>query len=599
MTRKPAPLQDDAPGQAEAADPSPLVTQLSGTPKSPDAQDTGAPRISPDPTVNRATAPPSDQSDPRTTSGPHQLSGLPATSPPDPPVSPNTSAARSGRAQIGDIAPPGSCRPPTSEALEANAEHEAATATGMTAPPEADHTMPRAPLIPPKPAPRAERVSLWRHLRLFRRDLLSAQPARLYRAWMAEFKTPFFRSYLINAPELIDTVLRARPGDFPKSRRVGEGLRPLLGASVFLTNGATWQRQRRIIDPAFEGGRLHDTFPAMVAAGRAALLRLDAETGMPLDIDPVMSHLTADVIFRTLFSLPIQDATAARVYDQFRAYQRAQPILNAAAFLPLPRWMPRGHKRQTLRTARALRGLIASLVTERQARILDGTAPDDLATKIMTTSDPETGARFTSDEMVDQVAIFFLAGHETSAAALSWALYLLACAPDWQDRVAAEAAGLPEAPQVSDLSRLSVTRDVLREALRLYPPVPMMVRETTGPETFRDRPVRPGSQVVISPWHLHRHSRLWHDPDAFDPARWQDETTRQARRQAYCPFSAGPRVCPGAGFAMLEGTLLLAMITRRFRLEVVPDRPPVPVAHLTVRARDGVWLQLTPRDHEV
>ncbi|MEM1302925.1 MAG: cytochrome P450, partial [Pseudomonadota bacterium] len=126
-------------------------------------------------------------------------------------------------------------------------------------------------MIPPKPKPRAGRVSLREYVRLFRRDILSAQPARLYRAWMAEFKTPFFRSYLMNQPELVKTVLQGRPADFPKSTRVSEGLRPLLGNSVFLTNGAEWERQRRIIDPAFEGGRLRDTYPAMWAAADAAV----------------------------------------------------------------------------------------------------------------------------------------------------------------------------------------------------------------------------------------------------------------------------------------------------------------------------------------
>jgi cytochrome P450 len=136
-------------------------------------------------------------------------------------------------------------------------------------------------------------------MRIFRRDILSAQPERLYRAWMAEFRTPFFRSFLVNQPDLVEDILKARPLDFPKSDRVGEGLRPLLGASVFLTNGETWARQRRIIDPAFEGGRLRDTFPAMLEAGRAAVERM--ETGAQ-DIEPVMSHAAADVIFRTLFS---------------------------------------------------------------------------------------------------------------------------------------------------------------------------------------------------------------------------------------------------------------------------------------------------------
>jgi cytochrome P450 len=130
---------------------------------------------------------------------------------------------------------------------------------------------------PPKPTARADKVSLLRYLRLFRQDILSAQPARLYRAWMAEFRTPFFRSYLINQPDLIATVLKQRPDAFPKSDRIGEGLRPLLGNSVFLTNGETWKRQRRIIDPAFEGGRLRDTFPAMWDAAKAACARMNDE----------------------------------------------------------------------------------------------------------------------------------------------------------------------------------------------------------------------------------------------------------------------------------------------------------------------------------
>jgi cytochrome P450 len=446
--------------------------------------------------------------------------------------------------------------------------------------------------LPPKPAARAERVSLWRYMRLFRRDILSAQPERLYRAWMAEFRTPFFRSFLVNQPDLVDDILKARPLDFPKSDRVGEGLRPLLGASVFLTNGETWARQRRIIDPAFEGGRLRETFPAMLEAGRAAVERM--ETGAQ-DIEPVMSHAAADVIFRTLFSLPIEDDLAAEVYGAFRAYQRSQPILNLRAFLPLPRWMPRGHRAETLRAARRIRALITELTERRVVEIAAGTAPDDLATKILTARDPQTGERLTAAEMVDQVAIFFLAGHETSASAMSWTLYLLARYPEWQARVAEEVAGLPKCPGPGDMSRLGVIRDVFREALRLYPPVPMMVRETTRAEAFRDRAVPKGAQVVISPWHLHRHMRLWDNPDGFDPGRWQTENGRMCQRQAFIPFSAGARVCPGAGFAMVEGPLLLALLLRRFRFETVEGADPVPVAFLTVRARDGLMLRVMER----
>ncbi|MEM9436361.1 MAG: cytochrome P450 [Pseudomonadota bacterium] len=447
---------------------------------------------------------------------------------------------------------------------------------------------------PPKPKSRDGEVSLRRYVRLFRDDILSAQPARLYRAWMAEFKTPFFKSFLVNQPVLVKQVLRDSATDFPKSTRVSEGLRPLLGDSVFLTNGPAWERQRRIIDPAFEGGRLKDTFPAMWAASDAMVSRMACGA---VEVEEMASFVAADVIFRTLFSIPIEDEIAAQVFREFRDYQRTSPLVNLAAFIPLPRWMPRLHKRRTRQSADSIRSLIRQLCDRRMDEIKAGTAPDDLATKIMTTKDPETGEIFTTEEMVDQVAIFFLAGHETSASAFGWALYLLATHPEWQAKVAEEAAQL-ETGEFREISKLKITRDIFREALRLYPPVPMMVREATCPHEFRDRKVPKGSQIVLSPWHLHRHERLWDNPDGFDPTRWSTENGKECMRDAFIPFSAGPRVCTGAGFAMVEGVLLLARAVKAFEFRAIEGRVPVPVAHLTVRAKDGIWLNIRPRAQE-
>jgi len=447
--------------------------------------------------------------------------------------------------------------------------------------------------LAPKPVPRPDRVSLLQYMRLFRADLLSAQPARLYRAWMAEFRTPFFRSYLCNDPALVARVLKERPDDFPKSGRIAEGLRPLLGNSVFVTNGEVWKRQRRIIDPAFEGGRLRDTYPAIWAAGQASVARM--KTGV-VEVEEEMSHAAADVIFRTLFSIPIEHEIASAVFTEFRTYQSTQPILNLAAFVPLPSWMPRFHRRATKTSAAVIRGLITRLTEGRAAQIAAGTAPDDLATKIMVTADPVTGQRFETQEMVDQVAIFFLAGHETSASALAWALYLLATHPDVQNRVAAEVASLGDTPDFSQLSRLKFTRDVFREVLRLYPPVPMMVRQNAKPEEMRGRLVARAAQIVLSPWHLHRHERLWSAPDDFDPDRWGRDDNKKSVRDAYLPFSSGPRVCTGAGFAMVEGVVLLALLLRTFRFVPIEGRVPVPVAHLTVRAKDGIHLAVHARE---
>jgi len=439
---------------------------------------------------------------------------------------------------------------------------------------------------------------MWRHVRLFRKDIISAQPAKLYRAWMAEFRTPFFRSFLINQPDLVKTVLKERPDDFPKSDIVQDSLADLLGNSVFVTNGEVWKSQRRIIDPAFEGGRLKYVFGAMADCAVDAVARLKAEAGLgrDIEIEARTAHMAADVIFRTLFSLPITDDIAQAVFVQFRAYQRSQPLINLASFVRLPRWMPRLRRRTTKTTGAAIRALIRQLVDRRMVEIAAGTAPDDLATKIMTTVDPVTGQGFGPHEMVDQVAIFFLAGHETSASALAWALYLLAMDQGAQDRVRAEVAEVmgDRAATLSGVKKMTFTRDVFRETMRLYPPVPAMIRTNSCPENFRKRVVRKGSQVLVSMWYLHRHSRLWDKPDVFDPDRFGTANGKKCQREAYSPFSAGPRVCPGAGFAMIEGPLLLAALVRDFRFELIEGETPVPVAHLTLRAKDGINLRVTP-----
>ena len=170
----------------------------------------------------------------------------------------------------------------------------------------------------------------------------------------------------------------------------------------------------------------------------------------------------------------------------------------------------------------------------------------------------------------------------------------MASRPQCQDRRACGAQGLTGC-HIALRCELRLSCEVFREALRLYPPVPMMVREAACPETFRDRKVPKGSQIVLSPWHQHRHERLWDNPDAFDPRRFKTENGKTGLRCAYMPFSAGQRVCTGAGFAMIEGPLVLAMLVRAFRFETGEGKTPMPVAHLTVRGKDGIWLKLVRR----
>ncbi len=452
---------------------------------------------------------------------------------------------------------------------------------------------------PPKPPSRPENASVLTRWRLAQTNIFAALKSTLYRAWMAEVKTPFRNAYLVNQPDLVKTALVDRPDDFPKADVIRRTLYDLLGDSVFVTNGELWKRQRRMIDPAFAGGRLKEVFPAMLGAAETCVARLDLlADGQAVEMEFETSHAAADVIFRTLFSEPIDTDDAQAVFHAFRRYQRTAPVLSILDIMNAPRWIPRPGRRGARAEGQAIRALLRKYVDKRAEEIESGDAPDDLATKIMTTTDPVTGDRFDADEMLDQVAIFFLAGHETSASALAWTLYLLANDPHAQDRVAAEVrAALGDwRPEFSDLKRLPFTRNVFREALRLYPPVPMMVRETVRGEHFRNRDLAKSSMYILSPWHLHRHTRIWPKPDQFDPDRWFRPEEKGPQADAYMPFSAGPRVCTGAGFAMLEGVLLLALIIRSYEFKPVEGQVPAPVTQLTVRSETGVWLSFKRRE---
>ncbi len=446
--------------------------------------------------------------------------------------------------------------------------------------------------LPPKPASRPDGAGIVQRIRLFRQDMFASQPERLYRAKMAEMRTPFYRSFLVNTPDLVHRVLVQEADNFPKSEVLADTLRALLGDSIFATNGEQWRAQRDIINPAFKGCP-RQAFAQMRAAGEDAIARLQGAQ-QPVEMEFVTSYLAADIIFRTLFSKPLGETRALAVFEAFRAYQKTQPLWNIPALLRLPRWVPRMRSKQARHHAGVIRALLGDLVAERQAEIAAGTAPDDLATSLMTAVDPQTGKGFSPQEMVDQVAIFFLAGHETSASALAWTFYLLATHPDIQDRVAEESRLLSSLPAPGDMSALRFTKHVFHEGLRLYPPVPVFVREAAVETQFRGRRVPKGSMVLVSPWYLQRHENLWENPDAFDPDRWETPNGKARKRDAFIPFSAGKRVCPGAGFGRIEGVLMLAMFLRAFRLEPAGN-VPVPVAHLTVRSKDGIYLSLSPR----
>ena len=437
-----------------------------------------------------------------------------------------------------------------------------------------------------------------------RRSWMDGLYERSYRMKMGEVHLPGVDLYMVNEPSLVRQVLVADAAQFPKNELMGDALRPLLGDSIFTTNGAQWQRQRAMMEPAFAQARVHVAFPVMRAATEDMLKRLAAlPDGAEHDVEIEMTHVTADIIFRTIFSMPMEGPDAHRVFESFARYQALAPRLILPSVFGV-RWLV--FPWDVLRSRRAageIRTLLADLVRPRFEAHRGGCtqAHTDILEAFLQARDPVTGDAFGFEELVNQVAMLFLAGHETSASALTWALYLVAKSPDVQTRMHAEVMALesttnPDKPvDASEMKSLELTWNVFRETLRLFPPVGFIARESAQTCPMRDKTVGKGASVVVSPWLIHRHRDLWDDPDAFNPDRYAKNASRESLRNAYLPFSMGPRVCMGAAFALQEAVLILSSMARHYALEAVPGHVPQPVGRLTIRSENGVRLRLHRR----
>lgn len=453
---------------------------------------------------------------------------------------------------------------------------------------------------PAYPKPRRSKASALLMFFSARRSWLDALYERSYQMQMGEVHLPGLDLYMVNEPALVRTVMQEQATNFPKSPLLGEALEPLLGESIFTTNGEQWQRQRDMMDPAFAQARLNVAFPVMQAAVTDMLARLSAlPDGAEYDLEVEMTHVTADIIFRTIFSVPMEGADARRIFEAFARFQALAPRLLLPSIYGL-RWLvwPWDVWRSR-RAAAEIRGLLEQLIRPRYEAFRAG-APvqhSDILQSFMEARDKATGQPFDFGELVDQVAMLFLAGHETSASALTWAAHLLANAPDIQERMHAEVAHELDdrTPAWQDMKSLELTRNVFRETLRLFPPVGFMARQAAQGCPMRGKTVQAGSTVVVAPWLIHRHRQLWSTPDEFNPDRYKDDASRESLRQAYLPFGMGPRVCLGAAFALQEATLILAGLIRRYRLSAVPGHEPQPVGRLTIRSANGVRLQLHRR----
>lgn len=451
----------------------------------------------------------------------------------------------------------------------------------------------------PKPLDRSAKRSLWNLFKRGRRSWLSTLYEGSYQGKISRVRLPGVELFLVKFPDLIKEVLVDQFEHFPKHELSETALKPLLGESIFTTNGPTWERQRRMLDPAFGQAKLKEVFSLMCGGSDALLKRLDSlEDGGLVDIELEMTHVTADIILRTILSESLEGEGARKIFHAFNLFQENAVMMIQLGFLRLPLWLAPRHYRIWKRTGREIRELLAVTIRERYDAYQRGEDGEhrDILQSLLEVRDPEDGSALTLPELVDQVAMLFLAGHETSASALSWALFLISKCPDIQERLhreTVEVLGDREAG-FKDIPRHRLARNVFRETMRIYPPVGFLTfRKAVGGRKLGKQHLPDGSPVIISPWLVHRHRDLWDRPHEFDPDRFEGGLDQAPC--AYIPFGQGPRICIGAAFAMQEAMLVLAALTRRYRFEPAPGPDPEPTSRLTIRSLDGISLRVWKR----
>ena len=450
---------------------------------------------------------------------------------------------------------------------------------------------------PPAPLPRTGAFGPLRLYRALRRNAITA--------WRADaFEEPYIADrnqlggfVLLNDPDMIRHVLIDNAANYPKDALQLEKLTPAVGRGLLTAEGADWRLQRRTVAPLFQPAAVASYLAAMAVSVDAMLERWEehARAGATIDAAREMTALTYDIISRTVFSHEIETSPqlmGAAITTYFDALGR----IDLWDVLPLPRWLPRPAFIRARPAQRIFRDEVARLLDRRRSRIAAGEAmPDDLVTRLIAACDPETGAPLGDAVIHDNLVTFIGAGHETTANALAWTLFLLSEFPDADARLAAEAVRVSGQPRADELGALVDTRMILEEAMRLYPPVPFMSRGVAAGDRIGEVAVAPGTRIIIAPWVLHRHRRLWRDADLFVPERFAPAQRGDIARFAYLPFGAGARICVGMTFAMQEALLALVMIARRFRLSLLEGADVMPFARMTLRPLNGLPMRIAAR----
>lgn len=447
----------------------------------------------------------------------------------------------------------------------------------------------REPLVPPFPPRASESMTALGRLSAIRKSAIGTWGQRAYEDDIIKGRFFGHSSFILNTPEAIRHVLVENYENYTRTPAGFRVLRPMLGEGLLIAEGRSWKHQRRTLAPAFTPRAVTTLVPHMVSATEETVAALDARRNEPVDLREAMQRMTLEIAGRTMFSFGMAHHGAAlRDFVIEYSSRLARPHF-LDLVLPLSWPSPQDISRRFFR--KRWTRFVQALIAERRATgKVEGAPPRDLFELMEAARDPETGAAFTAEQLGDEVATMILAGHETTATALFWSLYLLALDPATQDKVAAEARSLG----TTEFEKLKFTRAVIDETMRLYPPAFLIARAAVGSDEVAGMQVAPKDVILIAPWLLHRHEKLWDEPNTFNPERFALGMP-SPDRFAYLPFGVGPRICIGAHFAIVEATLALARIVSAFHIELVDREPVMPVGVVTTQPDRSPMFRIARR----
>ncbi len=452
------------------------------------------------------------------------------------------------------------------------------------------------------PKAHKNKASLFTTFLLKRRSWLDGLYERSYKMKMGRVKMPGLDLHVVNDPKEVRKIMVDEVRDYPKSDLLHDLLKPLLGDSIFTTNGEVWEKQRDLLKPSFEMTRINKVFGLMNDAANDMMKKFDKhKSGEIVEVDEYMTFVTADVIFRTIMSEKLDEKKGKEVLEAFVTFQEETARAAMRKMFCVPKWISYvlGEKKR-LAAGDVIRQTLSDIIKPRYDAVTNGEEiiTEDILSSLLKVVDADTNERFSFEEILDQVAMLFLAGHETTASSLTWTLYILSMAQEEQEKAYKEINEVcgKEDLTIHHIRKLKYLTNVFKEALRLYPPVGFFAREAKEEKEMRSKHIKVGAGMVVAPWLIQRHEEYWENPHEFDPTRFEDKGNIQ--KGTYLPFGMGERICIGQGFAMQESILILANILREYKLDLKEGFVPDVVGRLTIRSANGMYIKMTKRNGE-